>query len=143
MKIQLQNTAHGLIPMYDDDFDEKRKLKIGQVYSAEVRLVRNIEFHRKYFALINCAWEYQDEAVQSLYVNRDNFRKYVEVAAGWFDLFYSPKQQEWVQVPKSISFEKMKAEEFSDLYERVKDVLYSMFLKNISQEEFERNLINF
>ena len=143
MKLNLQNTAHGLIPMYDDDYEEKKKLKIGQVYSAEIKLVRNIEFHRKYFALINCSWEYQKESVQTGFRTKDNFRKYVEVAAGWYDLFYSPKTHEWVQVPKSISFEKMRAEEFADLYEQVKDVLYSVFLKDISKEEFEQNLFNF
>jgi len=77
MKIRLLNTARGLIPCYDDDFDEKKKLKIGEEYVAE------------------------------------------------------------------IAFDKMDEAEFSELYERVKDVLFEVFLKNISIEEFEANLMNF
>jgi hypothetical protein len=58
MKLFLQNTTHGLIPCYDADYDEKKKLKAGKVYKVEIKLARNYDFHKKYFALINCAWEY-------------------------------------------------------------------------------------
>jgi hypothetical protein len=34
MKILLNNTLHGLIPVYDKDFDEKKKLKIGSIYEC-------------------------------------------------------------------------------------------------------------
>lgn len=140
MEIYLQNTVAGLVPLYDADYDEKKKLKIGQTYKAEIKLARNIQFHRKYFALINCAWEYLDEKQSAGFRNVENFRKYLEVAAGSCDVFYSPKYKDWCEIPKSISFEKMKAEEFNKLYEDVKDVLFKVFLKNISVEEFESNL---
>ena len=28
MKLQVLNTAHGLVPLYDADYDEKKKLKV-------------------------------------------------------------------------------------------------------------------
>ena len=37
MKLLLLNTREGLKPLTDDDYDEKKKLKIGEIY--EVRLV--------------------------------------------------------------------------------------------------------
>lgn len=37
MELYLKNTAHGLIPLYDDDFEEKRKLKIGEVYKVSIK----------------------------------------------------------------------------------------------------------
>lgn len=52
MKLYLLNTREGLKPMYDEDYDEKKKLKIGEVYEAEIRQPRNLRFHRKYFALL-------------------------------------------------------------------------------------------
>ena len=58
MKLLLKNTASGLVPIYDDDFDEKKKLKIGQVYEVSIKLVRNYEFHKKYFALIRICIEF-------------------------------------------------------------------------------------
>ena len=61
MKLFLLNTREGLKPMYDEDFDEKKKLKIGEVYEARVKLPRNLSFFRKYWALLRCAWEYLNE----------------------------------------------------------------------------------
>lgn len=133
-----------MIPNYDSDFDEKKKLKIGKVYSCEIKLVRNYEFHKKYFALINCAWEFQNEQIRAFFgENKESFRKTVEVQAGNFELCYSLAKKEWLQIPKSISFEKMTEEEFNILYDKVKDVLYATFLRGISEEEFNNNLINF
>ena len=37
----------------------------------------------------------------------------------------------------------MSAEEFDEMYERIKDVLFSTFLRHISEEEFSKNLISF
>lgn len=144
MKINLLNTTSGLKPLYDSDYDEKKKLKIGEVYEATIKRPRNLSFHKKYFALINLAWKYQNEiSVEHFTHNIELFRKTVEVAAGWCDPIYSTDRKEWVEVPKSISFDKMDEDEFQNLYERVKDVLFKYFLKNISVEEFEKNLINF
>ena len=41
MTIHLINTTCGLVPQYDEDFDEKKKLKPGQFYTAEIKLQRN------------------------------------------------------------------------------------------------------
>lgn len=144
MKLQLLNTASGLIPCYDEDYDEKKKLKIGKTYEATIKLVRNPLFHRKYFALIKCAWEYLTESQQAFFKNdQDVFRKTIEVSAGHCELCYSIERREWIEVPKSISFEKMDEAEFSSLYEKVKDVLFTIFLKSVNKDEFEQQLMYF
>ena len=144
MKLSLLNTIQGLKPMYDADYDEKKKLKIGEVYFVDIKIPRNYRFHKKYFALINCAWEYQDERTQAFFNESvEAFRKAVEIAAGHFDLVYSIEKKEWLQAPKSISFSKMDEAQFSDLYESVKRVLFSIFLKNIDEDTFTQNLIDF
>lgn len=144
MKLKLLNTSSGLKPLYDKDYDEKKKLKIGETYEATIRLVRNLDFHRKYFSLINCAWEYQNEKVtEHFHDNQKLFRKTVEMAAGWCDTIYSISRKEWIETPKSIAFDKMDNDEFTELYERVKDVLYKYFLKHINIEEFEKRLMYF
>jgi len=144
MKLFLLNTEQGLKPMYDEDYEEKRKLKKGVVYRAEVKLARNIDHHRKYFSLINTAWAYQTEKRMSFFNNSsESFRKTIEVAAGHFEQIYSIERKEWVQIPKSIAFDKMSQDEFETLYERVKDVLFSVFLTHISEDEFLKNLSNY
>lgn len=143
MKLSLYNTPGGLKPCYDEDYDEKRKLKIGEYYTAEIRLQRNPRFLRMYFALIGLAWEYLPESQTKGFRTKENFRKYVEIAAGCCDVIYHPKYRDWVEVPKSISFDSMDEAEFRDVYGRVKDVIFSIIGRFVTQEEFERNLANF
>lgn len=144
MELYLLNTVEGLKPMYDADFDNKRKLKIGQTYKAKIVLVRNLDFHRKYFSLINTAWAYQSEAREEFFHHDIGcFRKTVEVAAGCCERIYSLSRHEWIEIPKSISFDKMDELEFRDLYGRVRDVLFKTFLTHISEEEFMRNLVDY
>lgn len=144
MELLLLNTDGGLRPCYDEDYDNKKKLKLGQIYKAKITLARNIDFHRKYFALINCAWAYQNEKTTAYFKNDINsFRKTIEVAAGHCDTLFNLRLKEWVDVPKSIAFDKMDELEFRELYDRVKDIIFSMFIKNVSEEEFMNNLINF
>ena len=98
MKIKLLNTVQGLKPLYDEDFDEKKKLKIGGIYEADVKKARNLQFHKKFFALINCAWEYQNEkVVEFFHHSKDAFRKTVVIAAGWYEPVYSIDKKEWTQ----------------------------------------------
>ena len=143
MKLNVYNTPHGLIPCYDEDFDEKKKLKIGAYYSVEVKLLRNYEFHKKYFALISLAWEYLTEKQQDFFKTKEKFRKTIEMAAGYSETIYSIARKEWIEMPLSIAFDKLDEAGFNDLYEKVKDVLFLTALKNISIEEFQKNLSSF
>lgn len=144
MKINVLNTSAGLVPMTDDDYDNKKKLKIGKVYQVEVKEARNYQFLKLYFALINCTWEYLNERqVEFFNGDKEVFRKSIEVAAGHCNKVFSFNLKEWVDVPKSVSFSSMDEVEFKDLYSRVKDVIFGSILRDISQEEFEKNLMNF
>lgn len=52
MIIYLTKTASGLKPEYSADYEEFKKLKIGQVYKCDIKKERNYEFHKKFMALI-------------------------------------------------------------------------------------------
>lgn len=143
MKLLVVNTPRGLVPLDDDDYEGKKKLKLGQTYSVEVKVARNVDFHRKYFALIAYAWEFLNEQETATFRSKDNFRKYLEISAGHCDVIFHPRLQEFVEIPKSISFGKMDNTAFSELYERVKDVIFSIIGDRVTREEFERLLIDF
>lgn len=144
MELNLLNTAGGLVPCDDNDYEEKRKLKVGQIYKATIKLNRNYRLHRKYFALINCAWAYQNERQTAFFKGSvEIFRKTMEMAAGHCERVYSIEHKEWRDIPKSIAFDKMDEAEFRDLYERVKDVLFATALRGVSEEEFLDALVNF
>ena len=143
MKILVINTPHGLVPYGDDDYEEKKKLKDGAIYSVEIKVARNLDFHRKYFAMVSYAWDFLNEAETATFRTKENFRKYLEISAGHCEVIYHPRLQEFVEIPKSISFAKMDNAEFDDLYRRVKDVVFSLIGGRVSEEEFERLVLDF
>ena len=102
MKLLLQNTAVGLVPLYESDFDEKKKLRAGQVYMAEIKVARNIQFHRKFWSMLNTAWALLPEKTQGGFRSLEGFRAYLLVAAGFYDTYYSPRLKEFVEIPKSM-----------------------------------------
>ena len=143
MKIKLCRSPFGLSGAYDEDREAIKALDHRLIYEVDIKLQRNPAFHRKYFALFRVAWEYQNEDTQSWFGSMDAWRKAVEVVAGNFELEYSLDRNEWVQRPKSISFDKMKEEEFQDLYERVKHVLFTDWLPEGVEDEFWEALKEF
>jgi hypothetical protein len=143
MKLHVRCISTGLIPMYDEDHDAKKRLKIGETYKVTITKARNYELHKKYFGLINCAWEYLPEYQNEFYGNTEKFRKTCEIAAGHCETVYSLERKEWVDSPKSISFDKMDEFAFRGLYDSVRHVIFSTFLRHITIEEFEDALINF
>lgn len=144
MDVKLVRTSEGFRLCDDNDYEQARKLKIGKVYMCKVKLMRNYELHKKYFALINCAWAFLDEPVREFFNQSvEGFRKAVEISAGHYEQVYSIGRKEWLQIPKSVAFDKMSQEEFSNLYENVKNVLFAVFLKNVNKDEFLNELINF
>ena len=129
--------------MYEDDFDEKKKLRIGQVYKADITVPRNTSFHRKAFALLNAAWSLMSERQQAGWRSKEGFRAYLTVAAGYYDVYFNPRLQQFVEVPRSWSFDSMGEDEFTGLYERMKDVIYGMLGDKVTEEVFEKVLANF
>lgn len=144
MKLKLLNTPLGLKPCYDEDADEKKKLKLGEVYEADIKMVRNIRFHRLFFALINTGYAYLPERAQTgVFGSVEGFRKSVTIAAGFTNVYWNIRQKCFVEEAKSISFASMDEAEFRDVYERCKDVIWQLISKYVTIEDFERNLANF
>lgn len=143
MKFLVINTPHGLVPYGDEDYEEKKKLKDGTTYSVEIKVARNLDFHRKYFAMISYAWDFLNEAETATFRTKENFRKYLEISAGHCEVIYHPRLQEFVEIPKSISFGSMDNTEFDNLYQRVKDVVFSLIGGRVSEDEFERLVLDF
>lgn len=143
MKIQVICTPNGLVPLGDDSYEEKRKLRVGQAYECDIKEIRNYPFLKKAFALLNSAWALMDEKQQAAWRSKEGFRNYLTVAAGHYDVYYNQRLQAFVEIPRSWSFDKMPESEFNDLYDRMKDVIFSVLGKRITEEVFNRVLANF
>lgn len=144
MKINLVVTSEGFRCAADEDFEKKKTLKRGSVIECTVKEFRNYQFHKLYFAMINLSWEYLTEQQREFFHDSvDAFRKTCEVAAGHYEPVYSVARQAWLEVPKSIAFDKLDEAGFHELYERVKTVIFQTFIPSINLDEFELELRNF
>lgn len=145
MEILLYNTPSGLKPCYDEDYEEKKKLKIGEIYKAKITIPRNIKHHRKFFAMLKTCWEYQSEERRAkMFQNSfDLFRQTVLLAAGISNRIWDVNGKKFIDIPKSISFSNMTQTEFDEVYNRCFDVLCSIFVSHVSRYELEANFYNF
>lgn len=135
MDIYLLNTTSGLKPLYDDDYDEKKKLKIGETYKAKIVRPRNIKFHKKAMALykIGC------ENSKNVEMPFDSYRRYATIKAGYAKVYVTPKGT-YVEA-ESISFENMDEDKFQKVYN---DVLNFIILDTKADREMiEHQLISF
>jgi hypothetical protein len=140
MKLLLQNTNLGLIPVYDSDYQEKKKLKIGEVYEATIILQRNYEFLKKFMALIKLCFENLPEHYSAIYKDFNSLRYAITVESGYWEekILLSGEVQ---KVAKSISFEKMDNSEFQDLYNKAIDVVIE--ITGANKTDLLNEIINF
>jgi hypothetical protein len=121
-------------------------LGIGEFFTLSYKKPRNVRFHRKFFALLNHAFEhwepesgrkrlkYKGLAIEK---NFERFRADITVLAGYYVPSYDTKGR-LVLEPKSISFANMEEEEFEKLYAAVLDALLKHVLTNYKREDVER-----
>ena len=137
MKIFCQNTKHGLVPLYDEDYEEKKKLKIGEVYFCEIKRPRNYEFLKKFFALIKLGRENTKEFQED--VPLDVYRRWAVIKAGYCKMYHTSKG---IMVEAdSISFANMDEDTFQKVYEKVLMVIIKDV--GIDRKTLEDELVNF
>jgi len=146
MDITVIKTASGaLIPADEQSSQAIGKLRAGAGLRLSMVKQRNVEFHRKFFALLNLgfdAWEpaqkeYRGKAVEK---NFDQFRNDVTILAGYYDMTYTLKGDVRLTA-KSISFAKMSQDEFEALYNAVINVILSRILTRYTKDDLD-NVIN-
>lgn len=107
--------------------------KLGAVSHGDFKQFRNYRFHKKYFALLNLAfdyWETGDQEYKGMPVtkNFDRFRADVQIVAGYGDPVFNLRGEIRME-SKSISFGSMTQDDFDDLYNKVVNVLLDRVLR--------------
>lgn len=142
MRIYCQVTENGLVPMYDSDYDEKKRLKVGSKVLCEIKRPRNYEFHKKFFALIrltfdNLPYRLQDEL--NIY-SEDDLLQSLKIDLGLSAVVNISGRE--VYREGSISFAAMDETEFDGFYHRCVDIILRRYLygtdKKALLEEVDR-----
>ena len=136
MKLHVIKTQTGLKPAWDSDYEIYSKIPLNEVFEIEYRKPRNYNFHKKYFALIKLAFENQTD-----YRNLNDLRRDISIVAGYYDEVVNKVTGEVYKMPKSISFAQMDEIEFSELYERTKDVICKWL--GVTDESIEEEIYQY
>ena len=117
-------TSIGLVPLDDNDLQQKKRLRLGSEVRVHVTLPRNIKFHRKFFALLNIVFNNLPEDIQrctNIY-SVESLLTAIKIDMGYFDTT-TVKRYKVVRT-KSISFAAMDEAQFSKFYDNaVTDIL--------------------
>lgn len=112
-----------LVAASDHDAELLKHIKTGQPTRLTFKRIRNYQFHKKFFALLDFAfdhWTPPDNYVGEK--NFDQFRADVIILCGFY--------HQWIRLdgstrtmPKSISFGSMTEDEFEKLFTKAIDVI--------------------
>lgn len=124
MKLYLTKQLNGsLIPTFDSDYEKLKKIAPGDSVECTVKRPRNVQFHRKFFALINMV--YQNQPEDKTIENFDYLRKYLTKRSGHYEAIETPTGT--IYEAKSISFASMDDYEFSKLYSDMIDTIVKIY----------------
>lgn len=154
-EILLQKVSAGaLVPIDDDGLRYLKRIKVGDGVRIEVKAARNIMRHRRFFALLNLAfdaWE-PEEVVDGTIAPQKNFESFREdilILAGHCDATYGIDGSVQFRA-RSISFANLPDDlEFEGVYRRVLNVVWEKILRQMRYaspevvEEAVQRLIRF
>jgi hypothetical protein len=122
-----------LVPASEEDGALLEKIPIGRVVKLKLTVMRNYEFHKKFMALVQMAFDrwqpaeiedpkrkYITEYVPAKQLER--FRKDLTIRAGFYETTFHLDGSIRIEA-KSISFGKMSQEEFEKLFSAVINVV--------------------
>jgi hypothetical protein len=104
-------------------------------YACEIKQIRNVKYHRKFFSMINMAFDTQDE-----FKMLNTFLDRVKLLAGHYTLEEMELEdgtRVMVKRPSSISFARMEEADFERFYSRVVDALIEHYCPGSTPEEMD------
>lgn len=147
MKVMLAKQRGNVLVPADPEAEKLiASIKIGDGISVEAKKARNIRFHRKFFTLLNLAfdiWEpVNDMLVRNQPINKcfEKFREDILILAGHYEAVFGINGNVRLRA-KSISFARCDEYEFNDIYRSVLTVVWEKVLRFAqfpSEQEVER-----
>lgn len=149
-KYPAEGASYGiLVPADQKSCDFVDKLINNDVITSNFVKPRNYMFHKKWFALIQFAYEHwipsnlQDSKWKDVIPekNFDRFRKDITILCGYFISTYRLDGSVNIDAI-SISFAKMNEEEFQNLFDKTKLVVLKHILKNYTSADLNAVVLN-
>lgn len=144
MEIFCKVTAHGLVPLYDSDYDLKKRLRVGSVVKCKVSNPRNYEHHKKFFALVRLTFDNLPSKLAEYFKvhNEEDMLRRFKRDLGYFKTSLNERGEKEIEY-QSISFSAMEQHEFERFYNQCIDLVLYKYLKGIDKEDLITEIENF
>ncbi len=113
-----------------------RKIGHGEVIQIEIRMPRNANHHRMFWALMSIVWDNMDH---ERYPTVEDLVAAVKISAGLRTRIQLPNGEVGF-VPGSIAFSKMDQAAFGEFYERVCDLIAKHFLPGVTSAQLREEV---
>lgn len=143
MDIYCRVTDIGMVPMYDSDYDEKQRLKVGDTVLCSIKRPRNYDFHKKFFALLRLTVTNLPQLIQQQMqiFNEEDMLDCLKVDLGLYTTVWHGGKQ--IIKTGSISFAKMDESEFERFFQRSVDVILRIYLRGTDRQALIDEIDNF
>lgn len=110
-----------ILPADGDSAERYAQWPTGVEYVLGIKQMRNLGYHRKYFAMLNLAYKNQEVVEGKAW-----FREYVFKGIGYVNVYYA-KDGTMLEKVKSISFLKCSQSKFEGIYQETLSFLINRF----------------
>ena len=144
MDIFCKVTPHGLVPLYDSDYDLKKRLRVGSVVKCKVSNPRNYDHHKKFFALVRLTFDNLPSNLAEYFKvhNEEDMLRRFKRDLGYFKTSFNERGEKEIEY-QSISFSAMEQHEFERFYNQCIDLVLYKYLKGIDKEDLITEIENF
>lgn len=111
-----------------------RNVRPDETVEVTIKRKRNINHHRKFFALLNVVFPHQET-----YATMETFRAAVTCALGFGDTVKLPDGRAII-IPQSISFAKMDQAAFEQFYDRALTLILTRIVPGVGRADLEREV---
>ncbi len=133
MKVLLQKALNSLRPADETAEDALRGIKNGEVVSVDIRRPRNLDHHRKFFAMLKIVFDNQD-----YYQSLDDLRAVCLCEIGHCITVQRPTG--YIKYPKSISFANMDQIQFNELYDKAVTWVCSVVIPGLNERDLSEEV---
>lgn len=134
-----------LVPATPVDVEEMSNLKPNAIYTTEFVKMRNYEYHKRYFAMLQVILDVMDEDVKKEkgITTIETLLLRLKLELGHCDMIWVDKYDSMVMTPRSISFAAMDEFEFRMFYRATLDQAIASYLPGGSDKaQSWRDMVN-
>jgi len=130
MKIYMIREGDHFRPLSQNDADNMRRVKEGQIIYVDYKKPRNPLFHNKFMSMVRVVYSNQEK-----YQTFESVLNVFKVELDHCDTIFM--EDLVVKIPKSISFAAMDEIEFDAFYNRAVEFALTEFLPSVTRAELD------